>query len=536
METLQSYVSGAWVAGTGKMSTLVNPTTEEPVAQTSTEGIDLGAAVAFARSEGGPALRALTFAQRGELLRAMSRTLHANRDALIELAIKNGGNTRGDAKFDIDGASGTLAAYADLGKELGEQRFLLDGEGIQLGRSPRFFGQHVSVPRHGVAVHVNAFNFPAWGLGEKAACALLAGMPVIAKPATSTALVTFRIVQLLVEAAVLPRGALSLVTGSPGDLLTHLGGQDVLAFTGSSDTAAAIRLMPNIAKRSVRVNVEADSLNGAVLGPDVAPGSDTYGLFLKDVVRDMTQKAGQKCTAIRRIFVPAERLQQVKDDLVERLRDAKVGDPALEGVVVGPVATAQQLRDVRAGIALLAKESTVAIGGLGAFEKVGVTGDKGYFVPPTLLVNEAPDRARAVHEHEVFGPVATLMPYAEHEHEVFGAVSSVTPQPRTAALVADVQKGGGGLVCSVYSDDRAFVGDMVIGIAPFHGRLMLGSEKIADQTPGPGTVLPQLVHGGPGRAGGGEELGGLRGLAFYSQRTALQGSRPVLDALLGVKR
>jgi oxepin-CoA hydrolase/3-oxo-5,6-dehydrosuberyl-CoA semialdehyde dehydrogenase len=519
METLQSYVSGEWFAGTGKLATLVNPTTEAPLAQTSTEGLDFGRAVAFARTEGGPALRALTFAQRGELLRAMSKTIHAHRDALIELAIANGGNTRGDAKFDIDGAIGTLAFYADLGKELGDQRFLLDGEGIQLGRAPRFFGQHVSVPRHGVAVHVNAFNFPAWGLGEKAACAILAGMPVIAKPATSTALVTYHAVKLIVEAGILPRGVLSLVAGAPGDLLTHLGGQDVLAFTGSSDTGRTIRLMPNIAASSVRVNVEADSLNAAVLGPDVPPGSDTYGMFLKDVLKDMTQKAGQKCTAIRRVLVPRALAEQVASDLVERLREVKVGDPAHDGVSVGPVATAQQLRDVRAGIERLAAESRVAIGGLGAFEKVGVTGEKGYFVAPTLLVQDDPARAKAVHDHEVFGPVASLLPYDD-----------------TTALIADVQKGGGGLVSSVYSDDRAFVTDVVLGIAPFHGRLLLGSEKIADQATGPGVVLPSLVHGGPGRAGGGEELGGLRGLAFYSQRTALQGARPILDAMLGVKR
>jgi 3,4-dehydroadipyl-CoA semialdehyde dehydrogenase len=520
METLKSYVGGAWIAGTGKKSILVDPTTEEPLAETSTEGVDFGKAVAYARAEGGPALRALSFAQRGELLRGMSRAIHAHRDALIEIAIKNAGNTRSDAKFDIDGASGTLAAYADLGRELGDQRFLLDGEGIQLGRSPRFFGQHVSVPRSGVAVHVNAFNFPAWGLAEKAACALLAGMPVISKPATSTCMLAFRLMEILVEGKILPPGALSFVAGAPGDLLSHLGGQDVLAFTGSSDTGAAIRLMPNIARSSVRVNVEADSLNGAVLGPDVAAGSETYAMFLKDVARDITQKAGQKCTAIRRVFVPRAMIEQVAADLVERLSEAKVGDPSVEGVTVGPLATAQQLRDVRAGIERLARESRVVLGGLGPFEKVGVAEGKGYFVPPTLLVNDAPERAREVHEHEVFGPAATLLP-------VEGDAQGV---------IAGVQKGGGGLVCSVYSDDRAFVGEVMFGIAPFHGRLMLGSEKIADQAPGPGTVLPQMIHGGPGRAGGGEELGGLRGLAFYSQRVALQGARPVLDAILGVKR
>jgi 3,4-dehydroadipyl-CoA semialdehyde dehydrogenase len=519
METLRSYLSGEWIAGTGKKSTLVDPTTEEPIAETSTDGLDFAKAVAFARAEGGPALRALTFAQRGELLRGMSRVIHENREPLIELAIKNAGNTRSDGKFDVDGASATLAAYADLGKELGDQRFLLDGEGIQLGRSPRFFGQHVSVPRHGVAVHVNAFNFPAWGLGEKAACAILAGMPVIAKPATSTAWLTYRLVQLVVEANILPRGVLSLVTGAPGDLLTHLTGQDVLAFTGGSDTALTLRTMPNLAKSSVRMNVEADSLNASVLGPDAQPGSDTYAMFLKDVVRDMTQKAGQKCTAIRRVFVPRALLDQVRDDLVDRLGEIRTGNPALEGVTVGPLATAQQLRDVRAGIERLAAESKAAIGGLAPFAPVGVTNGKGYFVAPTLFVNDDPASANAVHTHEVFGPVASLLPYAD-----------------TAHVVADVQKGAGGLVSSVYSDDRAFVTEMIIGIAPFHGRLMLGSEKIADQSPGPGTVLPQLVHGGPGRAGGGEELGGMRGLSFYSQRTALQGSRPVLDAILGVKR
>lgn len=519
METLQSYVAGAWITGSGKQSTLVNPATEEPLAVTSTEGVDFGAAVAFARAQGGPALRALTFAQRGDLLRGMSRVIHEKREALIEVAIRNAGNTRGDAKFDVDGASGTLAAYADLGKELGDARFLVDGEGIQLGRSPRFVGQHVSVPRSGVAVHVNAFNFPAWGLAEKAACALLGGMPVISKPATSTALLAWEIMKLIVEAKILPPGALSFVAGAPGDLLTHLGGQDVLAFTGSSDTGTMIRLMPNIAGSSVRVNVEADSLNGAVLGPDAKEGSDTYGMFLRDVARDITQKAGQKCTAIRRVFVPRVMLAQVQADLVERLRDAKVGDPALEGVTVGPLATAQQLRDVRAGIERLAGESRVVLGGLGAFEKLGVQEGKGFFVPPTLFVNDRPETAREAHAHEVFGPAATLLPY-----------------DGTAQVIADVQKGGGGLVCSVYSDDRAFVGEMVFGIAAFHGRIMLGSEKIADQAPGPGTVLPQMIHGGPGRAGGGEELGGVRGLAFYSQRVALQGARPVLDAILGMKR
>jgi oxepin-CoA hydrolase/3-oxo-5,6-dehydrosuberyl-CoA semialdehyde dehydrogenase len=518
MDKLESYVAGEWIPARGKVQVLVNPATEEPIAEAGTEGIDLHQALEFARAEGGPALRALTFAQRGDILRAMSRAIHQHRDALLEDAIRNGGNTRGDAKFDIDGASGTLAYYADLGAQLGGERILIDGDGIQLGRSPRFFGQHILVPRPGVAVHVNAFNFPAWGMAEKAACALLAGMPVVSKPATSTAVVAFRMMKLFVEGGFLPRGALSLIAGPPGDLLSHVGGEDVLAFTGASDTGATLRLLPNIARGSVRVNVEADSLNGALLGPDVAPGSDTYAMFLRDVVRDILQKAGQKCTAIRRIFVPAPVLEQIRDDLVERLREVRVGNPALDGVGIGPVATAQQLRDVRAGIERLAAGATFALGA-GPFERTGVPADKGFFVPPTLLVADGADGAPAAHEHEVFGPVATLFPY----------------DSAAAHAVGLVRRGQGGLVCSVYSDDRAFVAEVTLGIAPYHGRLFLGSEKIADQTPGPGTVLPQTIHGGPGRAGGGEELGGLRGLHFYSQRTAIQGSRPILEAILGLK-
>ena len=519
MQKLASYVSGSWTHGSGRPVHLVNPTTEENIAEVSTEGLDFGKALAHARGVGGAALRNLTFAERGEILRALSRAIHANRDALIELAIQNGGNTRSDAKFDIDGASGTLAFYADLGKQLGDAKFLVDGESVQLGRSPRFFGYHVLVPRHGVAVHINAFNFPAWGLAEKAACALLAGMPVVSKPATSTALVAHRIAELFAASGALPDGAFSLIAGPPGDMLNHLGPQDVVAFTGSADTGAKLRQTSSIVHGSVRLNIEADSLNTAVLGPDVSAGSDTFRMFLREVARDITQKAGQKCTATRRIIVPAASLADVRDELLAVLRDIKVGNPAEDGVTVGPLATASQLRDIRAGIQKLATEAKILLGD-GPFERIGVQGEKGYFVPPTLLECGDADAAKAVHEHEVFGPCATLVPY----------------DGSSARAVDLVSRGAGMLVGSVYTDDRAFVTDMVFGLSPYHGRLYFGSEKIADQTSGPGTVLPQSVHGGPGRAGGGEELGGLRGLSFYSQRTAIQGARPVLDAVLNLKK
>lgn len=515
VQVLESFVRGSWTKGQGRGQLLVNPATEEPMAEASTEGLDFAATLDFARRVGGSRLRAMSYAERGELLTAMSRVVHQHRDGLLELAMANGGNTRSDAKFDLDGCSGTLAYYGALGKELGDRKVLLDEPAIQLGRSPRFVGQHAFVPRRGVAVHVNAFNFPAWGLGEKAACALLAGMPVVAKPATSTALVAYRIVQLWVDAALLPEGALQLVVGAPGDLLHHLGGEDVLSFTGGGSTAAELRALAPIVRDSVRVNVEADSLNAAVLGADVELGSDTFLAFVRDVTRDITQKTGQKCTAIRRVLVPREKLDELRDALVERLTDVVVGDPASEGVTMGPVATAKQLRDVRAGIERLRAESRCAFGDA-ALTPRGVPEGKGFFVSPTLLVQEGDDGGRAVHEHEVFGPVATLIGYEGTEQ-----------------AIELVRRGGGGLVTSLYTDDRSVGGELVLGLASAHGRLVLGSAKVVEQIPGPGTVLPQTIHGGPGRAGGGEELGGRRGLAFYAQRVAVQGDRPMLEAILG---
>jgi 3,4-dehydroadipyl-CoA semialdehyde dehydrogenase len=518
MITLRSYVEGRWVEGRGALDTLVNPATEEPLAQAGSEGVDRAAALEFARRRGGPALRELSFAQRGALLKAVSDALQASREELLDLAVANGGNTRSDAKFDVDGAVFTLSAYAEIGKSLGDARVLVDGEGVTLGRSPRFHGQHIQVPRHGVALHVNAFNFPAWGLAEKAAVALLAGMPVVSKPATSSALVAHRIVEILVGKAILPEGALSLLVGSAGDLIAHAGAQDVVAFTGSGDTGERIRSLPNVIANSVRVNVEADSLNAAVLGRDVEPGSETWQLYLKDVLRDITQKAGQKCTAIRRVLVPESQADRVRDELIERLAAIVVGNPAHEGVRMGPVATAQQQRDVREGVDRLARDGRLVFGSA-ELKPLGAPAGKGFFVSPVLLEVEPGATAPSVHSREVFGPVASVIPYS-------GAAADA------AAIVA---RGGGGLVSSVYSEDAAFAAELVLGMAPYNGRVFLGSAKIAEQSPGPGTVLPLLVHGGPGRAGGGEELGGLRGLAFYMQRVALEGSRPVIEKIAGIK-
>ena len=486
------------------------------MATTSTAGLDFAAAFRWARNLGGPNLRALTFAQRGAVLKALSKAIHDAREELIEASMQNAGTTRGDAKFDIDGAAGTLAYYASLGKKLGDRRFLVD-EGEQLTRSPRFYGYHAKMPRTGVAVHVNAFNFPAWGLAEKLAVALLAGMPVISKPATATALTTFRLMEVLLKTGELPEGSLQLVCGSAGDLLSHLGPQDVLAFTGSADTGTYLRGLENVLARSVRVNVEADSLNAAVLGPDVEPGSETWIRFIKDVALEVTQKTGQKCTATRRVFVPAERIDAVQEALVEAMDAVVWGDPRAEGVRMGPLASAQQLRDVTAGVQTLVEGGAREVW-RSSREAVGATEGKGYYFPPALLRADEPRKAGVVHEHEVFGPVTTLMPY--------------TGLGEAGELVA---LGHGGLVASVYSDDREAIGVLVRALVPWSGRVLVASAKVADQASAPGLVLPSCVHGGPGRAGGGEELGGLRGLDFYMQRTAVQGDRGLLERALDMR-
>lgn len=517
MLTLKSYLQGEWQEGKGEGATLLNPATEEKIARASTEGLDLVGALSYAREKGGPALRAMTFAERGAMLKAISKALLAVRDSLIEASVQNAGTTPADAIFDIDGASGTMAYYSNLGKKLGDRHFLPDGEAEQLTRAPGFFGQHIKTPLRGVAVHINSFNFPAWGLGEKAAVALLAGVPVITKPAVSTSLLAFRVMETLVEAKVIPEGAIQFICGGVGDMLSHLGPEDVLSFTGSGNTGTYLRGLKSVVGRSVRVNVEADSLNAAILGEDVTPQSTTYEMFLRDVAREITQKTGQKCTAIRRIFVPAALLEQIQGDLAARLEAVTVGNPAVEGVKMGPLSTAQQLIDVRAGISrLVASGARIVSGSPTECKPVGVPEGKGFFISPVLLRADKPREAEAVHTHEVFGPVATLMPYQGVEDAV--------------QLVA---LGDGGLVASFYSDDPALVRGVVSGIAPYHGRLFLGSAGVADQATSPGLVLPSCLHGGPGRAGGGAELGGVRGLDFYMQSTVVQGDKALLDALFG---
>ncbi len=517
VHTLKSYVAGKWVEGDHvKNVELVDPFTEEPLAYTSTAGIDFAAALQHARDKGGSALRRMSFAERAQMLANMSKALHAHREELLDLSQRNGGNTRSDAKFDIDGATATLSYYAKLGAALPDTPLLaFDERSAQLTRSKRLVGRHVLTPRQGVAVLINAFNFPGWGFAEKAACALLAGMPVLNKPATSTALPAHRMAEILVDSGTMPEGAFSFVCGGVGDMLDHLNWQDVVAFTGSAATGLKIRSHERVLQENIPVNIEADSLNAAVLGKDLTRDSEAFELFLREVGNDMVQKAGQKCTAIRRILVPEAQLSDVRTALIEELQRYKTGNPSLREVKVGPLASKQQLQSVHAGIAQLMAEGEAVYGDGERGTLTGVEGTSGYFVSPTLLLANAITSDAPVHTLEVFGPVASIIPYD-------GSAESATRL---------LGYGKGSLVSSIYSDDFDFVRTLSIEASAFLGRIHIGSSKVAEHSLGPGTVLPMLMHGGPGRAGGGQELGGISGLYFYMQRTAIQGFAPWLDML-----
>lgn len=523
MLEFKSYLGGRFEPGEGEAVTLVNPATEEPVAALrSVKG--LAEAVAWGRQTGGQNLRALSLAERGQLLKSLSKLLHEHREELLDLAVRSGGNTRGDAKFDVDGAIGVLATYAYIAKSLGEGPWIVDGEPVEIMRGSKIRAQHVLVPRHGLAIHINAFNFPAWGMVGKLAVALLAGMPVLSKPATSTAALAARIGEIIVESKLLPEGAFQLLLGSAGDLLEHVGPQDVIAFTGSADTGATIRSHPKVVASSVRVNVEADSLNAVVIGPDVEPGTELFDLLVRDCVIELTQKAGQKCTATRRILVPSDNIEPLRGALLERLQEVadKTGDPATEGVRMGPLSTARQLKDARSGVARLSEHARRILGDPERKSFVGADDGKGYFLEPILFeagAQAALDPAAAFHQHEVFGPVATLLPYD-------GTVQQ-------AAQIVGL--GSGSLVSTVYSDDRAFTAQAVAELAPYLGRLVIADEKSAPASVSPGCVFPVVNHGGPGRAGCGSELGGRHGLELYMQRTTIQGGGGQLARLLGSK-
>ncbi|MGD9921554.1 MAG: 3,4-dehydroadipyl-CoA semialdehyde dehydrogenase [Pseudorhodoplanes sp.] len=511
-EILESYLNGAWRRGEGVETELVDPVHGTVLATASARGLDLKAALDSARKHGGPALRALSFAERAKLIGAVADVLIANRAKYEAIAVANSGNTKIDAAIDIDGGIGTLKYYARLGGSLGGATFLLDEKPVRLAKAENFQAIHLLAPRHGVAVCINAFNFPSWGLWEKAAVALLAGVPVLAKPASSTALLTHAMVRDVIAAKVLPEGAIGLLCGGAGNLLDGVTAEDVIAFTGSSETAARILKHPNILARGVHVNIEADSVNAALLAPGASDAA--FDAFVKEVGREMTVKAGQKCTAIRRVFAPADRAGVVAEALLARLKKTTLGDPRDESVRMGPLVTRAQQAAAFDGIGKIANNAQVLTGGATAPSIDGIDPTKSAFVAPTLMRVADGAGADAVHDTEVFGPAATIVPY-QSEDEAFALIT----------------RGGGSLVASVYGDDHAFFARAVAALGPSHGRLLMVEPSIADAHTGHGIVMPQCHHGGPGRAGNGEELGGLHGLRLYHQRLAVQGSMNLLAAL-----
>ncbi|HRW14314.1 phenylacetic acid degradation bifunctional protein PaaZ [Amaricoccus sp.] len=514
--TLESYVGGEWVKGTGEGSTLLNAATGTPVARIDSSGVDFAGALAYGRDVVGPKLRRLSFHERAQMLKALGLKLMELKEEFYAESFATGA-TRADGWIDIEGGAGTLLSYASKARrELPNTRVLTDGAVELLSKDNSFSAQHILTPLEGVAIHINAFNFPVWGMLEKVAPTFIAGVPSIVKPASQTAYLTELVVRRIVEAGILPEGAIQLIAGSVGDLLDHVTGQDAVTFTGSAWTGRRLRSLPAIVENSVRFTMEADSLNAAILGPDATPGTPEFDLFVKEVAREMTVKAGQKCTAIRRVIAPRAQADALIAALGERLGKTALGDPAVEGTRMGPLASLDQRREVRERIRELAQEAEIVAGNPDEVRITSGDAEAGAYLNPVVLYANTPMGKTAIHDVEAFGPVSTVMPYDDIEE-----------------AVALARRGKGSLVASVFTDDKAVAEEVVLGLAPFHGRVMIGNRRSAKSSTGHGSPLPVLVHGGPGRAGGGEEMGGIRGVKHYMQRTAVQGTPRLLAAVTG---
>ncbi len=511
---LPSYELGRWDGATAPLIELPSAIDGRIIALIPGSGLDYGGMVRYAREVGGPRLRALTFHQRAALVKALASYLNERKEALYALSFETGATKR-DHFSDIDGGIGTLFSFASKARrELPDERFAVEGPVEPLSKQGSFVGRHVLTPLHGVAIHINAFNFPCWGMLEKLAPTLIAGVPAIVKPATSTSFLAHAVFKMMIDSQILPEGAVQLIVGKTGDLLDHLEGQDVISFTGSLETSLILRDHPVVGRNAVRFIAERDSLNAAVLGPDAAPGTPEFDLFVKEVVREMTAKAGQKCTAIRRAFVPRAFYAAAAEALRARLAGVVVGDPRTEGVTMGPLASVGQRDDVRAKAAELATEATLAFGDPAHVDAHGADEQHGAYLSPLLFTCDRPLGATKVHDVEAFGPVSTLMPYDD-----------------VAEAVKLVSLGAGSLVASVYTYDRDAADALVFGMAPYHGRIVIIDRDCARESTGHGSPLAPLIHGGPGRAGGSEEMGGIRGVFHYMQRTALQGSPQRLTTL-----
>jgi len=502
---LKNYALGQWTAGEGKGQDLFNAVTGEKIAETSSKGLDFGEMMDYARSVGGPTLRKMTFHERGRMLKALALHLMSIKGKFYASSAQSGA-TKVDSWIDIDGGIGNLFAYASLRKQFPDETFYVDGEHAPLSKGGNFIGQHICVPKQGVAIHINAFNFPIWGMLEKIAVNLLAGVPAIVKPATVTCYVTELMVKEIVDAKILPEGALQLICGSARGILETVTSQDVVTFTGSATTGRMLKSHENIINESVPFNMEADSLNCCVLGEDVKPGDIEFDIFIKEVQREMTVKAGQKCTAIRRIIVPANMVEDVQIALGKRLAKTIIGDPSVEGVRMGSLAGLEQREEVRERVLELSKTQEIVFGDLNDFEVVGADKEKGAFLSPILFLNENPFTNTDCHNIEAFGPVSTIMPYKGIDEAIELA-----------------KMGKGSLVCSIITADDSIAKEFVMGAAANHGRILILNADCAKESTGHGSPMPLLSHGGPGRAGGGEEMGGMRGVIHYLQRTAVQG-------------
>jgi oxepin-CoA hydrolase/3-oxo-5,6-dehydrosuberyl-CoA semialdehyde dehydrogenase len=509
---LQNYAEGQWVEGKGKATDLFHAVTGEKVAEATSEGLNFRAMTEYARRVGGPKLRAMTFHERAMMLKNMAKYLTDKKDQFYKVSAATGA-TKVDSWIDIEGGIGTFYVYSSKGrKELPNEPFYVEGNLENISKNGTFTGRHLCVPLEGVAIHINAFNFPCWGMLEKLAPTFLAGMPAIVKPATVTSFLTEAMVKEMIASGILPEGALQLICGSAGDLLDHVTCQDVVTFTGSAETGKKLKEHPAVVENAVRFNMEADSLNCCILAPDATPKTEEFDLFIKEVVREMTVKAGQKCTAIRRTIVPDDMVSDVIQALSKRLGDVKVGNPSVEGVKMGPLAGKTQVGEVERNLELLRKAGELAFGGSSQFDVVGAERSKGAFFPPTLLYCKNALQKDEPHSIEAFGPVNTVMAY-----------KSIDEAIELARL------GRGSLVGSLFSADDRTAKSIVLGTAPFHGRFVILNRHCAKESTGHGSPLPHLVHGGPGRAGGGEEMGGIRGVLHYMQRTALQGSPTTLS-------
>ena len=513
MMNLRNYAVGEWVEGAGKKADLIHAVTGEKIGEASSGGLDFAGMANFARTVGGPAMRTLTFHQRAAMLKAIAKHLMERKDEFYVISAMTGA-TKADSWVDIDGGIGTFFAYSSRGRrEFPNETFHVEGPMESLSKGGTFVGRHICVPLEGVAIHINAFNFPVWGMLEKMAPALLAGMPCIVKPATVTSFLTEAVFRSIIDANILPKGAIQLICGSAGDLLDHVTEQDAVAFTGSAVTGQMMKGGKAVMQHSVRFNMEADSLNCSILGPDAVPGTEEFDLFIKEVTREMTTKAGQKCTAIRRTIVPAGMEEDVVKALRARLGTTTIGDPTMQGVRMGPLASKGQVRDVGTSAEKI-REASELVYGADDFEVVGADREKGAFFGPMLMVCDDPFRRSEPHDIEAFGPVNTIMPYANLDEAI------------------ELAKRGRGSLCgSLITADPQVARRVILGTAAYHGRMLVLDRHSAKESTGHGSPLPNLVHGGPGRAGGGEEMGGARGVLHYMQRTALQGTPSVLTAI-----